>query len=98
MVVQAFAQEERCQGEFREINEAYREANQLAIRYDALLYAAVDAFSSVCIASLLFAGAYALHRDQPAASLGVLVAFVQYVQRFFEPLRELPYTGMGAYL
>ena len=88
-VVQAFAQEQRCQDEFREINAAYREANQLAIRYDALLYAAVDAFSSVCIASLLFAGAYALHRDQPAASLGVLVAFVQYVQRFFEPLREI---------
>jgi ATP-binding cassette subfamily B multidrug efflux pump len=88
-VVQAFAQEERCQGEFREINAAYREANQLAIRYDAMLYAVVDAFASVCIASLLFAGAWALDRRQPAASLGVLVAFVQYVQRFFEPLREI---------
>jgi ATP-binding cassette subfamily B protein len=88
-VVQAFAQERRCQGEFREINSAYREANQLAIRYDAMLYAIVDAFASVCIASLLFAGAWALDRRQPAASLGVLVAFVQYVQRFFEPLREI---------
>jgi ATP-binding cassette subfamily B protein len=88
-VVQAFAQEQRCQDEFREINAAYREANQLAIRYDAMLYAVVDAFASVCIASLLFAGAWALHRDQPATSLGVLVAFVQYVQRFFEPLREI---------
>jgi ATP-binding cassette, subfamily B, multidrug efflux pump len=88
-VVQAFAQERRCQDEFGEINSAYREANQLAIRYDAMLYAVVDAFASVCIASLLFAGAWALHRQQPAASLGVLVAFVQYVQRFFEPLREI---------
>ena len=88
-VVQAFAQEGRCQDEFREINVAYREANQLAIRYDAMLYAVVDAFASVCIASLLFAGAWALDRRQPAASLGVLVAFVQYVQRFFEPLREI---------
>lgn len=88
-VVQAFAQEQRCQEEFREINLAYREANQLAIRYDAMLYAIVDAFASVCIASLLFAGAWALDQNQPATSLGVLVAFVQYVQRFFEPLREI---------
>ncbi len=88
-VVQAYAQEQRCQDEFRDINAAYREANQLAIRYDAMLYAVVDAFASICIASLLFAGAWALGASRPAASLGVLVAFVQYVQRFFEPLREI---------
>ena len=88
-VVQAYAQEQRCQDEFREINSAYREANQLSIRYDAMLYAVVDAFASICIASLLFAGAWALGASRPAASLGVLVAFVQYVQRFFEPLREI---------
>ncbi len=88
-VVQAYAQEQRCQDEFRDINSAYREANFLSIRYDAMLYAFVDAFASVCIASLLFAGAWAVGAGRPAASLGVLVAFVQYVQRFFEPLREI---------
>jgi ATP-binding cassette subfamily B multidrug efflux pump len=69
--------------------QAYRAANLLAIRYDAMLYAVVEAFASVCIASLLFAGAHAVGAGAPAASLGVLVAFVQYIQRFFEPLRDL---------
>lgn len=88
-VVQAYGQEGRCQGEFREINQAYRDANFLAIRYDALLYAVVEAFSSLCVASMLFWGARAVGAPAPAASIGVVVAFVMYIQRFFEPLREL---------
>jgi ATP-binding cassette subfamily B protein len=88
-VVQAYGQEARCQQEFGEINGAYRDANLLSIRYDALLYAVVEAFASVCIATLLFMGARSLGAGAPAASLGVLVAFVQFIQRFFEPLRDL---------
>lgn len=88
-VVQAYGQEARCQVEFGEINQAYRAANLLSIRYDAMLFAVVEAFASVCIAALLFAGAHAVGAGAPAASLGVLVAFVQYIQKFFEPLRDL---------
>ncbi len=88
-VVQAYGQERRCQAEFAEINEAYREANLAAIRYDAMLYAIVDAVSSMCIATLLFVAARGVGLRAPATSLGVLMAFVQYIQRFFEPLREL---------
>ena len=43
----------------------------------------------VCIATLLFVGARKLGASEPAASIGVLVAFVQYIQRFFEPLRDI---------
>ncbi|MBL8602827.1 MAG: ABC transporter ATP-binding protein [Myxococcales bacterium] len=88
-VVQAYGQEARCQAEFGEINASYRDANLVSIKYDALLYAVVEAFSSVCIATLLFFGARSLGLGAPAASLGVLVAFVQYIQKFFEPLRDL---------
>ncbi|MBI5516091.1 MAG: ABC transporter ATP-binding protein [Deltaproteobacteria bacterium] len=88
-VVQAYGQEARCQEEFGAINAAYRDANLISIRYDALLYAVVEAFSSVCVATLLFMGARSLGMSAPAASLGVLVAFVQFIQRFFEPLRDL---------
>lgn len=95
-VVQAYGKEARCQDEFREINQAYKAANFDSIRYDALLYAVVEAFASVCVAVLLFVGARSLRLGAPAASLGVLVAFVQYIQRFFEPLRDLSskYTVM----
>lgn len=88
-VVQAYGQEARCQREFHEINQAYKDANFLSIRYDALLFAIVEAFASVCIATLLFVGARKLGASEPAASIGVLVAFVQYIQRFFEPLRDI---------
>ena len=99
-VVQAFGKEARCAEEFEEINEAYKVANFDSIRYDALIYAVVDAFASICIAVLLFVGARTLRLGAPAASIGVLVAFVQYVQRFFEPLRDLSskYTVMQSAL
>jgi ATP-binding cassette subfamily B protein len=88
-VVQAYGQEARCQGEFGEINVAYKEGNVLSIRYDALLFAVVEMFASVCTATLLFVGARSLGLGAPAATIGELVAFVYYIQRFFEPLRDL---------
>lgn len=88
-VVQAYGQESRCQSEFREINTAYKDANLLSIRYDALLFAVVEMFASVCTATLLFVGARSLGLGAPAATIGELVAFVYYIQRFFEPLRDL---------
>jgi len=88
-VVQAYGQQERCQREFDEINEAYRTANHASIRYDALLFAVVEMFATVCTATLLFVGARAAGAGTDAATIGTLVAFVQYISRFFEPLREL---------
>lgn len=88
-VVQAYGQEARCEAEFGEINAAYREGNLASIRYDALLFAVVEMFASICVATLLFVGARALGAGAPAASIGAVVAFVQYIQRFFEPLRDL---------
>jgi ATP-binding cassette subfamily B protein len=88
-VVQAYGQEARCQREFDEINEGYRAANYASIRYDAMLFAVVEMFASVCVATLLFVGARAVGLGATAATMGTLVAFVQYIQRFFEPMREL---------
>jgi ATP-binding cassette subfamily B multidrug efflux pump len=88
-VVQAYGQQARCQREFDEINLGYREANHQSIRYDALLFAVVEMFASVCTATLLFVGARAAGVGTDAATIGTLVAFVQYISRFFEPLRDL---------
>ncbi len=99
-VVQAYGKEARCQAEFDEINLAYKAANLDSIRYDAMIYAIVEAFASVCVAVMLFVGARALGMGEPAASIGVMVAFVQYIHRFFEPLRDLSskYTVMQSAL
>lgn len=88
-VVQAYGQEHRCAREFDEINRAYRAAHFASIRYDALLFAVVELFASLSVATLLFYGARAVGLGAPAATIGTLMAFVQYLQRFFEPMRDL---------
>ena len=53
-VVQAFSREARCAEAYAEINGAYREANRVAIRTDALLYSTVEALATICIGFVLW--------------------------------------------
>lgn len=73
--------------EFREINEAYRDANFRSIRYDAMTYAFVEALSTVAIASMLLWGLSLFGAG--TVEVGVFVAFVDYLRRFFQPINEL---------
>ena len=73
--------------EFDEINSAYRDANFRSIRYDAITYAFVEAISVIAMACLLLLGLGLFERD--AVQVGVFVAFVDYLRRFFQPITEL---------
>ena len=86
-IVQAFAQERRVRDEFTEINVAYRQANARAIASDAALYSVVEAVASVAVASLLWHGGARIVAG--GLSFGVLVQFIEYLGKFFAPLREL---------
>lgn len=91
-VVGAFGLEAACQREFRAINAEHRDANFRAIRYDALLYSVVESIAAVTVAILLwFATVRAGWVDAAAgaAYAGTVVAFYEYVQRFFGPIRDL---------
>ncbi len=90
-VVQAFSREAECAAEYAEINAAYRQANYDAIRYDALLYSVVQSVSVACVAMVLwFAAARAGWATQAsAAEVGTVVAFYDFIQRFFIPIRDL---------
>ncbi|MFO0662749.1 MAG: ABC transporter ATP-binding protein [Polyangiaceae bacterium] len=87
-VVQAYAKEKATSTEFDEINRSYRDANQRSVLYEAILDAAIEMVSTVCIASILFwAG---LNRvGNHAVSFPLLVTFTQYVKQFFEPVSLL---------
>ena len=86
-VVQAFAQEARVDREFEVTNREYRQANASAIAADAALYSVVEGVASVAVASLLWhAGA---RIAVGALTFGVLVQFIEYLGKFFAPLREL---------
>jgi ATP-binding cassette, subfamily B, multidrug efflux pump len=87
-VVQAFVRESAMAREFDGINSEYRDANKSAIYYEALLDAAIEMVSTLCIASILwFAG---LRRvGDHAITFALLVTFTQYIRQFFEPVSLL---------
>ncbi len=93
-VVQAFAQEDRVAGEFAAINREYRRANASAIAADAALYSVVEAVGSVAIAALLWHGGARIAAG--SLTFGILVQFIEYLGKFFAPLRDLSakYTVM----
>lgn len=91
-VVQAFGRERECLEEYREINAEHRDANIRAIRYDALLYSVVESIAAITVAMVLWYGsvrAELLDATTSAAYVGTVVAFYEYVQRFFGPIRDL---------
>jgi ATP-binding cassette subfamily B protein len=87
-VVQAFVRERSMADEFDAINVDYRDANKRAIYYEALLDAAIEMVSTLCIASILwFSG---LRRvGAHAITFPLLVTFTQYIRQFFEPVSLL---------
>lgn len=86
-VVQVFRQQIRTQQEFASLNDDFRAANRTAILFDALLFAAVEALATASVALLLWSGSYDLSTH--IVGTGTFVAFMQYIRRFFVPIRDL---------
>ena len=85
-VIQLFAREEQAFREFDELNAHHRDAYHLSNLYEASLYSMVEAAGSVSVALLLWwGGGEVLHG---AIGIGTLVAFKEYINRFFVPLRD----------
>jgi ATP-binding cassette subfamily B protein len=86
-VVRSFNQEARHAEVMTELNEANREANLKTVYLNASYFPAVELLSTVAIATiLLFGGTQAI---DGAIQIGVIVAFVGYLQVFFEPIQQL---------
>jgi ATP-binding cassette subfamily B multidrug efflux pump len=89
-VVQAYGREDACQLEFDAENDGYRQANHRAILYDAMLDALVEGISIVCTATILwFSGFRGARLGMAVVSFGTFVAFLQYLEQFFIPIRDL---------
>ena len=86
-VVRSFAQEERHIERMGELNEANREANMTTVYLNASYFPAVELLSAIGTAVILLYGGYrAIDGD---VEIGVLVAFVGYLQQFFDPIQQL---------
>lgn len=87
LVVQLFNRERRKFGEFDKLNRDYLDANVEALRVFALFYPVVSFLAVLATAALLWYGSGAVLAG--TVSLGVLVAFFQYTERAFQPIRDL---------
>ncbi len=94
-VIQLFRLERAELARFERRNRRFRDAMTASNWFDAGMYAVVDGAAALFVAALLWwgsGGVKALGLPLPApagVSAGVLVAFVEYIDRLFRPLREL---------
>jgi ATP-binding cassette subfamily B protein len=85
--VQLFRREARDFAAFDEIDRRHRDANVDSIFYYALFYPGIELVSSLAAALILWIGGGWV--VQNALTLGTLVAFLQYSQRFFRPISDM---------
>jgi ATP-binding cassette subfamily B multidrug efflux pump len=93
-VIQAFAQEGTTGERFDEVNRANRDANVAAMSLSFAFLPGVEFLSMLATGIVLLFGGIGVARGM--LTLGVVVAFLSYVTRFFQPIRELSqvYTTM----
>ncbi len=85
--VQLFVCESAATRKFTHINVEFRAAWLKAIRYFALFFPGINFISALATALILLVGGLMIRQD--ALSWGALVAFIQYAERFFRPIRDL---------
>ncbi|NQU50373.1 MAG: ABC transporter ATP-binding protein [Planctomycetes bacterium] len=96
-VVQQFNRQAKMVGGYQEINGGVRDAQLASVRWETGLSTAVELLSSFTVALILWYGGGLVVETQlganatadSALTLGVLFAFVDYMQKFFHPLNEL---------
>jgi len=87
LVLQLFNREKRAFNKFSDINASHMEAFKDAIMAYSVYYPVVEILSAIAIASIIWFGGNDVIRG--VATIGVLVAFMQYAQRFFRPIQDL---------
>ena len=87
LVLQLFNREKRAFKQFSDINASHMVAFKDAIMAYSVYYPVVEILSAIAIACIIWFGGNDVIRR--TATLGVLVAFMQYAQRFFRPIQDL---------
>src|SRR3989449_3062234 len=87
VVLQLFDREKRAFKQFSATNALHMDAFKDAIMAHAVYYPVVEILSATAVACVIWFGGYDVIRG--TATLGMLVAFMQYAQRFFRPIQDL---------
>mgnify|MGYP001169381661 CR=1 FL=1 len=86
-IIQQFNRQHINESQFDQLNTDYRRATISSVTYDALLYSVIESMASITLGIII---GYALGFQQnDAITIGLLVAFIDYIQKFFQPLKEI---------
>jgi len=89
-IVQIFNSEKTEYEKFKKINAEHKKANIKSILYYSIYFPVADIVSATGIALLIWYGAAAaLAPAETGITLGMLMAFIMYIQLFFRPIRQL---------
>ncbi|MEQ9229275.1 MAG: ABC transporter ATP-binding protein [Cyclobacteriaceae bacterium] len=86
-IVQIFNAEKREQEKFEEINKHHRKANMKSVMYYSVYYPVAEVLQAGAIGLIVWYGAGAVLQQE--IGLGVLIAFIMYIQMFFRPIRMI---------
>ncbi|MFO7848308.1 MAG: ABC transporter ATP-binding protein [Balneolaceae bacterium] len=86
-IVQLFNREKKEQDRFRSINSDHRHAHLDTIFYFSIFWPVVEVLASIAMALVVWYGGARALMDE--LTFGVLLAFIQYVRQFFNPIRGL---------
>jgi len=86
-VIQSLSREEENMEQFNEVNKAHLDANVTAVKFEALMMPMVNIITGVSFAIVIIVGGFQVLDG--VMSIGVLMSFLLYVQRFFDPVLEL---------
>lgn len=86
-VVQLFNRQKKDFDQFREINWQHASAFIRTIFYFAVFFPLVELISAIALALIIYRGAFYIQHQ--LVTFGILIAFIQYAQRFFRPISDL---------
>ncbi|WP_301420696.1 ABC transporter ATP-binding protein [Mammaliicoccus lentus] len=87
-IIQVFNQEKRLQNEFNEINDKHYDFNMRTVKIDGLLLRPAISMISI-FAVVMILGYFGVLSFSGGVTAGVVFAFVQYMERFFEPINQV---------
>jgi len=89
-IVQIFNSEKAELKKFKKINTEHKKANINSVLYYSIYFPVAEIISASGIGLLIWYGAKAaLHQEITGVSIGMLIAFIMYIQLFFRPVRQI---------
>ena len=86
-IVQIFSSEKREYKRFREINDEHKQAHLRSVMYYSIYFPVAEIIQATGIGLLVWYGARGVLYEE--VTIGILIAFIMYINMFFRPIRQI---------